>query len=96
MEKKIKITQFLNEDGRIAQLPQKHAVRCAVLEYLAESFDTDTDYTEKQVNEIIDSRHTFNDLYLLRRELVDNGFLDRERDGSRYRRIISPQPTNKE
>ena len=41
-------------------------------------------YTEKEVNALLDERHTFGDFFLLRRELCDSGLLQRERDGSRY------------
>jgi len=86
-----KIEYFLDERGRINQLPSKQKKLLAVLAYLTTKFELDTDYTEHQVNGICDRWHTFNDFYLLRRELVDNGFLGRERDGSRYWRIYIPE-----
>ena len=58
--------------------------KLAVLEYLAEKFDKDKDYTEKEVNHIIESWHTFGDYFLLRRGLVDYKLLCRTPDGSRY------------
>lgn len=84
MEKSIDISRFLDEDGRITQLPRKQAPRSAVLEYLATKFEPDATYTERQVNEICDQWHTFGDYFILRRELVDHDLLRRERDGSRY------------
>lgn len=91
MEQKIKIDQFMDGSGRVTLLPHKQKVRYALLEYLSEKFKMDYIYTEKQVNEICNQWHTFGDYFLLRRELIDNGFLCRERDGSRYWRIaISP------
>ncbi len=84
MEQKINIKRFLDASGKITQLPQKQKVRIAVLGYLAEKFETDTVYTEKAVNAVCAQWHTFNDYFILRRELVDSGLLCREPDGSRY------------
>lgn len=84
MENQIKISQFLDSEGRITQLPKKQLVRLAVLQYLAEKFEPDCEYSEQQVNAVCAQWHTFNDYFLLRRELVDHKLLNRERDGSRY------------
>jgi hypothetical protein len=58
-----------------------------ILEYLAEKFESNVDYSEKEVNSIISENHTFNDYFILRRELIENGFLNRERDCSRYWKV---------
>ena len=84
MAQKINIKPFLDADGKITQLPQRRLVRIAVLAYLAEKFEIDRDYKEKEVNAICDAWHTFGDFFILRRELIDFGLLKRERDGSRY------------
>lgn len=78
------ITRFLDNESKIKILPVKKEARIAVLKYLATKFDFGRDYTEKDINRIIDSWHTFGDYFLLRRELVDAHFLSREMDGSRY------------
>ena len=79
-----KIDKFLDTEGRIKQLPSKGLVKKALLAYLATKFNVDIDYTEKEVNEIIKSWHTFDDYFLLRRELIDYQFICRTIDGSRY------------
>ena len=84
MDQNINISRFLDHAGKITQLPQKKVFRAAVLGYLAEKFEADRDYTEKEVNTICEEWHTFEDYFLLRRELIDNGFLCREPNGSRY------------
>lgn len=84
MERKINMRPFLDGEGKITQLPGKLKVRLMVLAYLAEKFENDRDYTEREVNTLCDAWHTFGDFFLLRRELVDHGFLNRERDGTRY------------
>lgn len=84
MEQMIEINKFLNDSGKIIQLPQKKSTKTAVLSYLAEKFKADHDYTEKEVNSVCESWSTFGDFFLLRRELIDSGLLCREPDGSRY------------
>lgn len=86
MEQKIDIKRFLDASGKIIQLPQKRTVRPATLAYLAEKFETNRDYKEKEVNAVCDEWHTFGDFFILRRELVDNRLLCREKNGSRYRK----------
>lgn len=80
----IKIKQFLDSSGKITQLPQKQKARRALLEYLIRKFDPSRTYSEREVNSICSQWHTFEDYFVLRRELVDHGLLCRERDGSRY------------
>lgn len=94
MEQKIRITQFLDGEGKITQLPGRQKVKQAVLEYLAAKFELGRGYTERQINEVCGQWHTFGDYFLLRRELVDNGLMDRERDGSRYWRVWEEAPAS--
>lgn len=84
MDKKINIKPFLDDAGKIKQLPQKQKARVAVLGYLAEKFETNSIYPEKAVNALCMQWHTFNDYLILRREMVDSGLLYRKPDGSHY------------
>ena len=84
MENHDVLSRFLDEEGRVKQLPKKHAPRIAVLDYLAGKFEFDRDYTEHEVNALLSAWHTFNDFFILRRELIEGGQLCRLRDGSRY------------
>lgn len=96
MEQKTKIEQFLDNSGKITQLPQKQKARVALLEYLAGKFDPDRTYSEREVNALCTEWHTFGDYFLLRRELVDHGLLCRERDGSQYWRARTDLETEQE
>ncbi len=78
------ILRFLDENGKVKQWPAKQAMKLAVCEYLAGKFEPDVDYTEHDVNSILASWHTFDDYFILRRLLVELGFLCRMRDGSKY------------
>ena len=78
------IDPFLDKTGKIKQLPTKKMRREEVLRYLGEKFEDERIYTEKEVNAIIDDWHTFNDYFLLRRELIIAGVLARTSDGGKY------------
>lgn len=78
------IDRFLDEEGRLKQFPAKHTMKQAAYEYIASKFEYDVDYTEYEVNSIISRWHTFGDYFLLRRGLVESGWLVRLRDGSKY------------
>ncbi|WKY44407.1 DUF2087 domain-containing protein [Eubacteriaceae bacterium ES2] len=84
MEENIDISKFLNENGRIIQLSQKKKIRVAILDYLANQFEANRDYSEKEVNTVCEEWHTFGDYFLLRRGMIDYGLLCREANGSRY------------
>ena len=76
---------YLDSDARIAQLPTNHRKLAVVLRYLAEQFETDRKYSEKEVNEIISSLNE--DVSGLRRDLISYHYLDRKPDGSAYWRV---------
>lgn len=76
------LVSCLNPDGSIKKLPPQPNKLKVILDYLVQAFTPGIDYTEKEVNTIIRRFHV--DVSGLRRDLVDAGLLDRERDGSRY------------
>jgi len=78
------IGRFLDGEGRLRSWPAKQAPREEAFRCLAEKFAFDRDYTEREVNAILSCWHTFGDLFILRRGLVESGWLLRLRDGSRY------------
>ncbi len=78
------IKKFLDGEGRLTLFPSKKRNKIICLYYLATKFEPEVIYTEKQVNEIIDCHHTFQDKWLLRRELINLGLLCRLNDGSQY------------
>ena len=64
-------------------------IKDLVLDYLAARFETDKQYTEKEVNTILQQWHLWNDPAFLRRELVDARRLSRTKNGARYWRDLS-------
>lgn len=83
------IERFLNKHHQVSVWPAKDVGRIIVLNYLIEKFEPNTNYSETQVNQILKQWHTFEDWALLRRELFDRGYFEREPDGTRYRRTSS-------
>ena len=81
------LKNFLDEEGKLAQWPAKRAKQIKVLQYLAGKFETDTEYNEKEVNQILTEWHSFEDFFLLRRELVESGYLGRTPNGSKYWKV---------
>lgn len=68
--------------GPLRSLPIREKKRVAILRHLVTFFDPEARYTEKQVNEILKRVHP--DCAMLRRNLIEYGFLDRIADGSAY------------
>lgn len=81
------VERFLSENGLVNQWPKKHTDKHLVLVYLADKFEVGRSYDEQEINDILKQWHTFSDWPLLRRELFEQGFLDRDLSGSDYRRI---------
>lgn len=71
---------FLNEAGRLTALPVKKRKRLPALYYLSEKFESNRDYSELEVNDILDSATAFHDPATLRRELCDHHLLERTPD----------------
>lgn len=80
----IDLKKHLTNDGKLKIFPSKRKYRLLSLFYLSTKFDAGRIYTEKEVNEIIDQYHIFNDKWLLRRELIVNKFMNRKTDCSNY------------
>lgn len=64
-------------DGRLIDVPAKESKRRIVLERIALEFEPGVRYDEREVNAVVG--RFFNDHASLRRYLVDDGFLTRER-----------------
>jgi threonine dehydratase len=75
---------LLNDHAQVERWPTRPAEKTAVVEYLAAKLQAGQRYSETQINLILKAWHTFEDGALLRRELVDRGFLTRKAKGSSY------------
>ena len=89
------LRNFLDANGKLTAFPAKRKMKRYALLYLAQKIPADTDFTEREINDILLTWHTFADPATLRRELYDYHFLDRSRDGKVYR-LAEKQPTQEE
>jgi len=83
---------FVDEEGRLKQWPVKFSKQMVALEWLSQLFEPGRDYTEREVNERLNTAHTFEDWAILRRGLCDHRWLERDSNGAWYRRAPSREP----
>lgn len=89
------LRNFLDASGKLTAFPAKRKMKIYCLFYLAQKFETEKEYTEQEINNVLLDWHTFADPATLRRELYDYRFLDRSLDGKVYR-LAEKQPTPEE
>jgi hypothetical protein len=77
-----KVLRDYTLNGRLTQMPTKEKKWLVVLRWLATKFEPNIRYSEKQVNAILTEVH--DDYALMRRNLVEYGFMRRERGGGDY------------
>ncbi len=77
-----KVLRDCTVNGRMPRLPSKEARWLVILRWLATKFEPGKNYTEKQVNAVLGEINA--DYATLRRNLVDYGYMRRERGGSTY------------
>jgi hypothetical protein len=68
---------YISRDGTLKSIPSQHKKLMVVLNHLAKNFEPGVQYPESQVNQILRRYHE--DTAALRRYMVDNGLLQRER-----------------
>ena len=82
---------FVDDDGRIVQWPVRQKVQRMAVAYLATRFESDREYSEREVNDLLCEWHTFGDWALLRRVLCDWQYMKRDSNGTRYR-VVASEP----
>jgi len=75
---------LINESDKITRWPKRPSEKEDAMLFLASKFIKRKEYSEGEVNDIIEAYHTFNDTPLLRRELISRKYLSRKDDGSIY------------
>ncbi len=81
-----RVAAHFDDRGRLMRWPGRRAHQILCLWALWARFPARATLTEKRVSAFLAERHQFEDAALLRREMVDGGLLQRNRDGSQYRR----------
>lgn len=85
----ISLKGYQDSDGKFNRLPGKKQKKKLdeMLTVLASKFEIGKEYTEIEVNEILNLYHSFNDPATLRRLLYGTKVLDRTLDGRKYWRV---------
>lgn len=86
MEKYQSLKGYRDDSGKFDRLPGKRQKKNLdlMIKYLAEQFDKNRKYSEKEVNDILNQHHSFNDPATLRRLLFGTGIMQRTLDGRSY------------
>jgi len=82
-EEDLKVLRGHTQSGKLTHLPTRQKKQLVVLRWLTTLFQSDTFYTEVEVNDIIKAVYE-EDYVGLRRDLIDMGYLRRERGGGKY------------
>lgn len=80
------VKNFSLPDGRLRELPLQPRKFQSILRHVVTVIEPEKRYTEKEINELL--RRFHEDAASLRRGLVDQGLLERERNGSIYWRSL--------
>lgn len=80
-EQELLIHKYFSQ-GVLTKFPNKEKQRLVVLREISKHLKTDYHYDEKELNQIL--KELYEDYVLVRRYLVDYGFLQRTSDGSSY------------
>jgi hypothetical protein len=83
----VELEAFRDSRGRLKAWPRKQRLQRAALALIADVFEHGRDYSGAEVAEILAREHAFNDPALLRRSLIEWGYMARTSDGSRYWRL---------
>ena len=75
---------FMNEDSQLVVLPGKYKKKLFAYYYLASKIETGEQYTESNINDILNQWTVFHDPATLRRELYNKHLLNRTEDGKYY------------
>lgn len=68
---------YISRDGTLKSIPNQQKKLNVILKYLAQNFEPGIKYPESQVNQILRRYH--DDHAALRRYMVDNGYLQRDK-----------------
>ncbi len=81
---KIAKNQFTSFEPLVLNnLSSKLKKKAAILYTIAQELEEDREYTEKEINKIL--KPIYPDYATIRRDLYEAHFIDREKDGSKYR-----------
>jgi len=86
MKYKEALKGYIDAKGKFSHFPGKRQKEKQeiMLQYLAEQLEAGREYSEVEVNDILNQHHSFGDPATLRRLMFGKKFIDRTIDGRRY------------
>lgn len=84
--------RLFDAEGRLLRWPTRPSLQELCLWVLWSRIPNRTSFTEKQISELIKRWHVFGDHALLRRALIGWRLMQRNQDGTDYRRIEQKPP----
>lgn len=81
-EEREKVLKSYFAGSKLNTFPASEKKKIVILQQIIKNFDVKKKYTEKEVNEAL--KGVFEDFVTIRRYLIEYGFMDREKDCSRY------------
>ena len=85
--------RLFDAEGRLLRWPTRPSLQTLCLWVLWSRLSSRTSFTEKQISELLKRWHVFGDHALLRRALIGWHLVQRNQDGTDYRRIEQKPPT---
>jgi len=82
--KGLEIRGLIDSEYKIIRWPKKKADKKLVLEYMHSKIEQSRMYCESEINNIILKWQLFDDYALIRREMFENGLLNRTDDCKKY------------
>jgi hypothetical protein len=88
VDESVLLARFIDADGRLIAMPRRRSDRLVIYRHIAASIDAGVDHDEASVNAAL--RPFSDDVAMLRRYLVDEGFLLRRPPGVYRRPDVDP------
>lgn len=87
-----KVSRHFDADGVLMRWPSKNSLQPLCLWALWARMEPGRDYTDRENTDLLNAWASFGDHALLRRAMVDMGYVTRTADGRIYRRIEQKPP----
>lgn len=84
MEIPQEVKSFFDADGKLKQWPAKYSKQILIIGMLATYIEEGKQYSEIEINNILNSLHTYRDPVTLRRTMIEQKILSRTPDGKTY------------
>lgn len=73
------------KDNKLVQIPKKEKDKILLFNWFVTLFDASKTYSEKEINKVI--KRFYDDYAIIRRHMVDYGYLKRTDDEKSYERV---------